>query len=130
MTAHLPVSRQKNSSCTISGVDFFMFLCQATDLKSYFYFIHPSFSNSKSSVGNIIVHIMMPQVRLRLYDENICHIQIYIMYNIGNLSGFIWCSYLSTLHNNPTRNISQCEHQIRKIASRPREPECTKFIFL
>lgn len=103
-----------------------MFLCQTADLKSYFYFIHPSFSNNSSSVGNIIAHIMMPQVRLRLYDENICHIQIYIMYNIGNLSGFIWSSYLSTLPNNPTRIISQCEHQICQIASRPREPECTK----
>lgn len=71
---------------------FFMFLSQAPDLKSYFYFIHPSFSSSSSSVGNVIVYIMMPQVRLRLYDGSICYIQIYIMYSIGNLSGFIWCS--------------------------------------
>lgn len=32
----------------------------------------------------------MPQVRLRLYDANICN--IYKMYNTGNVSGFIWCS--------------------------------------
>lgn len=59
---------------------------------SYLYFIHPSFSNSSSSIGNIIAYItIMPQIRLRLYDANMCNIQIYIMYNIGNLSGFIWC---------------------------------------
>lgn len=66
-----------------------MFLCQAVDQKSYLYFIHPSFRNSSSSTGNIIV--IMPQVNWTLHDANIRNIQIYIMYNIGNLSGFIWC---------------------------------------